>query len=44
MEALRMRIYMPFKTGVAYPNALNVDAMSKEGMRKTTPPPSAKVS
>lgn len=40
MEALRMRIYMPFKTGVAYPNALNVEAMAKG----KTPPPSVKVS
>lgn len=44
MEALRMRIYMPFKTGVVYPSALNVDALNKEGMRKSVPPPSAKVS
>jgi biopolymer transport protein ExbB len=44
MEALRMRIYMPFKTGVAYPSTLNMDAMNKEGMRKNVPPPNAKVS
>src|ERR1700733_6976012 len=44
MEALRMRIYMPFKTGVVYPSTLNVDALNKEGMRKNVPPPSAKVS
>lgn len=40
METLRMRIYMPFKTGVAYPNALNAEGMAKG----KTPPPSAKVS
>jgi biopolymer transport protein ExbB/TolQ len=39
MEALRMRIYMPFKTGVAYPNALNAEQMAKG----KTPPPSVKV-
>jgi biopolymer transport protein ExbB len=40
MEALRMRIYMPFKTGVAYPTTLNADGLNKG----KTPPPNVKVS
>jgi biopolymer transport protein ExbB/TolQ len=45
IEALRMRIYMPFKTGVAYPTTLNADSLNnKDSIRKNTPPPSVKVS
>lgn len=40
MESLRMRIYMPFKTGVAYPTTLNADGLNKGKV----PPPNAKVS
>lgn len=39
IEALKSRIYMPYKGLTAYPSNLNA-----EGMKKTTTPPSAKVS
>ena len=39
MEALKSRIYMPYKGLTAYPSNLNTD-----GMKKTATPPSAKVS
>lgn len=41
MEALRMRIYMPFKAGVVYPTTLNADSLNRSNK---TPPPNTKVS
>lgn len=38
IEALKSRIYMPYKGAVAYPNTLNTD-----GMKKMTTPPTTKV-
>ncbi len=39
MEALKSRIYLPYKGLTAYPSTLNTDSL-----KKTTTPPSAKVS
>lgn len=44
MEALRMRIYMPYETAVPYPNTLNSKAMNQEPVKKNTPPPAIKAS
>jgi hypothetical protein len=40
IEALKGRIYTPYKGLTAYPSNLNTEGMKKT----TTPPPSAKVS
>ena len=43
INALKMRIYAPYKSSVAYPSTINTEGMEKSGAQNT-PPPASKVS